>query len=76
MFKKLTLAALVVVFSGATVAADESLYNKIDANKDGSINQQEASAYPVLSEQWTELDTNADGTLDQAEFAKFEMINE
>jgi predicted porin len=76
MFKKLTLAALVLIFSGVTAAADDSsLYNKIDANKDGTINQKEASAYPILTEQWEELDTNADGTLDQAEFAKFEMMN-
>jgi hypothetical protein len=76
MFKKLTIAAFVLIFSGVTAAADDSLYNKIDANKDGTINQKEASAYPILSEQWKELDANADGTLDQAEFAKFEMIKE
>jgi hypothetical protein len=76
MLKKLPLIALVVIFSGASVAAEQSLYTKIDANKDGTINKQEASAYPVLTEKWEELDINADGTLDQAEFAKFEVINE
>ncbi len=75
MLKKLPLVALVVIFSGATVAAEQSLYTKIDANKDGTINQKEASAYPVLTEKWKELDLNADGALDQAEFAKFEAIN-
>jgi hypothetical protein len=76
MFKNLTIAALVLIFSGATFAAEESMYTKIDTDKDGSINQQEASAYPDLSEKWEELDTNADGKLDAAEFAKFEMISE
>lgn len=76
MFKKITLVALVLIFSGATVAAEQSLYSKIDADKDGSISQQEASTFTVLSEQWDELDANADGVLDQAEFAKFETINQ
>jgi hypothetical protein len=39
MLKKLPLVALVVIFSGATVAAEQSLYTKIDANKDGTINK-------------------------------------
>jgi hypothetical protein len=76
MFKKLPFIALVVIFSGASVAAEQSLYTKIDADKDGTINKKEASAYPILTEKWKELDANADGTLDQAEFAKFEAINE
>lgn len=76
MFKNLTLTALVLIFSGATVAAEQSLYTKIDADKDGTINAKEASTYPMLSEKWNELDANADGVLDQAEFAKFETINE
>jgi hypothetical protein len=76
MFKKLPLVALVIIFSGAAVAAEQSLYTKIDTDKDGTINKKEASSYPILTEKWKELDANADGTLDQAEFAKFETINQ
>jgi hypothetical protein len=76
MFKKLTLTSLLLIFSGATVAAEQNLYTKIDADQDGTINIEEASSYPFLAEKWLELDANADGTLDQAEFAKFEAINE
>jgi hypothetical protein len=76
MFKKLTLVSLVVIFSGAAVAAEESLYTKIDVDKDGTINKEEAAPYPILSEKWGELDANADGMLDEAEFAKFETISE
>ncbi len=76
MFKKLTLAALVLIFSGATVAAEQDLYTKIDTDQDGTINKEEASPYPILTDKWSELDANSDGVLDQAEFAKFETITE
>ena len=76
MFKKLTLVALGLIFSGATVAAEKNMYTEIDVNKDGTIDKTEASTYPVLSENWNQLDANADGMLDQAEFAKFETISE
>ncbi len=76
MFKKLTLTALVVIFSGATIAADSDLYKKIDTDNDGTINKEEASVIPILSEKWIELDENTDGKLDQAEFAKFETMSD
>lgn len=74
MFKKLTIVALALVFSGASIAAGKSLYKNLDANKDGTINQSEAAALPVLTDKWKELDANADGILDEAEFAKFETM--
>jgi len=74
--KKLTLVALVLVFSGAAVAASQGRYSDIDANKDGIIDKTEASAYSVLSDKWRELDANGDGVLDQTEFDKFEAISQ
>lgn len=76
MLKKLSLIAMLLLFSAASVAAEQTIYNELDANKDGAISQDEAAVLPVLKEQWKELDANADGKLDQAEFAKFETISE
>ncbi len=76
MLKKLTLIAMVVLFSAASVAEEQTMYNKLDTNNDGAISPIEAVAMPNLNDKWVELDTNADGQLDQAEFAKFEEISE
>lgn len=76
MSTKLTIVALALLFSGVSMAGEKSLYQDLDANKDGLITQTEASASPKLNEKWKEIDANADGMIDKAEFAKFEMISE
>ena len=76
MLNKLTLPAIALLFSGASVAAGPSVYQDLDADQDGAISQKEAAAMPKLTNKWQELDANADGKLDEAEFAKFEMIAE
>jgi hypothetical protein len=47
------------------------MFMELDADKDGAVSKQEASAQPALVEQWKELDANVDGQLDEAEFAAF-----
>ena len=74
MLKKITLPAIALLFCGASIAADKSLYKDLDVNQDGAISQKEAAAMPKLTDKWRELDANADGKLDEAEFAKFEVI--
>ena len=76
MLQKLTLAALALFVSGVASAADQGLYEHLDANHDGAITKAEAAAMPGLSDKWTKLDANADGKLDEAEFAKLEVSDE
>ena len=72
MSQKLTLTALILFVSGTAFATD-NLYTTLDANKDGGISQEEASAMPGLNDKWVELDANADGMLDKVEFARLEV---
>ncbi len=72
MSKTLLLTVLVALVSG-TVAAGE-VYKVLDADKSGTISQQEAEAMPGLTDQWKDLDVNVDGQLDQEEFARFEFV--
>ncbi len=75
MLKKLTIAAIALLASGAAVATDKNLHSDLDINNDGGISQEEAAALPGLNDKWVKLDKNADGMLDQAEFAKLEFID-
>ena len=56
---------------GMKQSADE-MYNQMDANGDGYISVDEATANPQLAEKFKSLDTNSDNRLDQGEFAQFE----
>lgn len=60
--------------AGATAATGMGAdYNRLDTDKDGTLNKREASANKELMEQWDTLDVNQDGKLDEAEFAQFEF---
>lgn len=48
------------------------LFERLDANHDGSISKQEAQNDASLSGSWSEYDRNGDQVLDQAEFAAFD----
>jgi Ca2+-binding EF-hand superfamily protein len=52
----------------ATSAATYDTFNALDANRDGSIDKQEADASKVLSAQFARLDKNSDGKLSITEF--------
>ena len=73
MFKKLTFTTLALLVSGVVIAGEKNLYTDLDANKDGGISKEEATALPPLRAQWMVLDVNSDGLLDKAEFAKMEV---
>ncbi len=56
---------------GMKQSADE-MYKQLDANGDGYISVDEATANPQLAEKFKSLDANSDNRLDQGEFAQFE----
>jgi hypothetical protein len=72
------LAALLGVgigLTGITHAADdpkaaESDFKKLDADKDGAINKEEASRMQGLPELFDAADANKDGKLDPSEFSR------
>ncbi len=71
--KHLLAVLAFTVATGAAYAGDDKSFDKIDADKSGSIDKKEAAAVPELSEQWVILDSNMSDTLDEAEFARFEV---
>jgi Ca2+-binding EF-hand superfamily protein len=46
-----------------------SIFDSLDANKDGNIAQAEAQAHPTVAEHFTEADANSDGALSPEEFS-------
>lgn len=46
-----------------------SIFDALDANKDGNIAQAEADAHPTVAQNFTTADTNSDGALSREEFA-------
>jgi Ca2+-binding EF-hand superfamily protein len=66
-----TLPIAALLIASATQAADTppsapGRYT-VDANNDGFVTREEASSYPMLTEQFDVADTNKDGKLDTAE---------
>ena len=65
-----------VMFPLSVSAGDKSStqdsFNKLDADKDGYISQQEAKGNKKLIEQWDVVDADADGQLEMSEFSAFE----
>jgi len=57
----------------AALASSEArapAFDTIDANKDGKITRQEASAFSALEVTFDKVDANKDGTLDAGEFSR------
>lgn len=48
------------------------LFNQLDVNGDGMIDQDEASALPALDDQFDDLDQDDSGDLDQQEFQEYQ----
>ena len=70
MSKKIIVAVLGVFFAVAATAGD--VFTTLDADMNGAISKDEASAMPSLAEQWKELDADASGDLSAEEFAVYE----
>jgi hypothetical protein len=54
-----------------TQAADDStssIFTQLDANKDGSISNDEAQASPVVARSFAKADANGDGSISRDEF--------
>ncbi|MEW8507358.1 MAG: hypothetical protein AB2598_11680 [Candidatus Thiodiazotropha sp.] len=54
------------------VVAGEDAFSKLDANADGAISSDEATANEALYKGWETADANQDGQVDAAEFSAFE----
>jgi len=57
----------------AALASSEArapAFKTIDANSDGKITRQEASAFSALEVTFDKVDTNKDGALDAGEFSR------
>ncbi|MET0089754.1 MAG: hypothetical protein ABW068_06985 [Candidatus Thiodiazotropha sp.] len=71
--KTLKQAALALAAAGfLSSAIAEDAFSALDANGDGSISSEEATANEMLYNGWETADTNQDGTVDAAEFSAFE----
>jgi Ca2+-binding EF-hand superfamily protein len=46
-----------------------SIFDALDANKDGNIAQAEAEAHPTVAQHFTQADADGDGALSRDEFA-------
>jgi Ca2+-binding EF-hand superfamily protein len=64
--RKLWIPAIVSLAIAPVYAAE---FSELDADQDGYISNEEASADPALVEQFSTLDANADGQIDEEEFA-------
>ena len=53
----------------ATSPQAGSIFDTLDADRNGSIVQQEAQAHPTVAQHFTTADANADGNLSREEFA-------
>ncbi|HID44801.1 MAG TPA: calmodulin [Chromatiaceae bacterium] len=74
MSKKIIVVVLGAFFTVAATAGD--VFTTLDADMNGAISKDEASAMPSLSEQWKELDADASGDLSAEEFAGYEKSAE
>lgn len=72
--KIIKMAALAVVTAGfiTTAVAGEDAFTALDANADGIISSEEATANETLYKGWESADANQDGSVDAAEFSAFE----
>ena len=69
--RSILVLAIAIGGSSAAIATSDAgeLWKALDANKDGVISKDEASASEVVSAQWNLLDLNQDGVLSEKEFS-------
>ncbi len=48
----------------------DAAFARVDTNKDGKLDKQEAQSMPVIAERFEKLDVNSDGFLSRDEFGK------
>lgn len=55
--------------AGGTVARDDSLFDRLDANRDGYLSAAELEREPAERSNWIAADRNGDGRISREEFA-------
>jgi hypothetical protein len=72
--KTILQSAVALVAAGffTLAVAGEDAFSKLDANADGAISSEEATANEALYKSWEAADANQDGQVDAAEFSAFE----
>ncbi len=72
MKRSLTVLAAALLSSAALAqdppAESGSPFDALDADKSGSLNQQEAQAHPVVAQNFASADANTDGAITRSEF--------
>lgn len=68
MNKRFSISMLILGFSAAAVAQGLPAFEEVDANGDGQISEEEASAVEGLD--FATADTNQDGSIDRAEYSE------
>jgi len=68
-FNVYTFAPALALVASMAIAAERPTLESLDANKDGEISLNEASANDALFVAFKQLDANRDGMLSKAEFA-------
>ncbi len=63
---KISVMLVALGFSGAALAQGAPSFEEVDANQDGMISQEEASAVEGLD--FATADSNQDGQLDRSEY--------
>ena len=53
----------------------QQLFDRLDANKNGSVSRAEAQASPPLMVIFVEMDANSDGELSAAEWGEVPLVN-
>ncbi|MBA1147197.1 calmodulin [Ectothiorhodospiraceae bacterium WFHF3C12] len=80
MKAKWIAGALLIALASVAMAGEKGMgtaaMKQLDANGDGMISPEEATAHPRLSENFDEYDTDGSGTLEQGEFARFETMSQ
>jgi hypothetical protein len=78
---------LSLLFASATWAAgqgamgmggqgEDAQFQRLDANSDGVISQDEAAGHQGLVDHWKSVDKDESGTIDQSEFSAFEQMQQ
>jgi len=60
-------------FSASALAGESAKFSQLDADGNGMISSEEASADPALVQEWDAADVNKDGQLERAEFSALEQ---
>jgi hypothetical protein len=67
-FEWLVLAGALLLCPGFSFGAEDSLFERLDRNKDGYLSPDELASDAAKSRNWIALDRDRDGRISRAEF--------